>query len=834
MLLVALPFAPLLLALAMHVPPDDVEVLQLTGDWDLYEGDLPVGHAVAKTSPPDGATWATLSLPGGYSARGHKSPVFWLRRQVTLPPSLQGKDLAFTLGTVRDAFVDIYVGDVRIGEKGVRTQDFRQEQAGFDSWRIPKGQASSTLTLTMRFQYHQLGFDGVADGRLLLASADDLLPWVQKHNAVKRGLEFGGLGALAFAFGMVLLLLFVDVASTSSRNVYISALLIIFAMQWYLLGKTGFVLSSFLSPHHINDVIGHAVTFIGWATVEFVESYFLGRTSKFGKVHRVVVGVYFVATLVLSVGQLYSYFARYLFGVLAYAVALSVRSVVRRDRTYGVVFAVALGLMIGAGANDLLTDIHIIATPRLFTYGCANMGIIAGVIVVLDFLRLAQRNVELTSDLAEKNTRLGQALQDAEESSRLKSEFLANTSHELRTPLNAIINVPLGLLDEFVQRDVIECDACGATFESEHTEAQVAQMACPDCGHQPLAQQQRVFFEGDGQETVRYLNSVASSGRHLLHVVNDILDVSKLEAGRMTLHLEDVDMVTLVQELDGNMRPLAEQKGLHLSTHVNLVDGADTLQVQCDQVKLLQVMVNLVSNALKFSPQGGEVAVRVHDDGAKVRIDVVDEGIGIAPEDQDVIFESFRQVEGGHTRSYGGTGLGLAITKGIVEMHGGFIDVHSVVGEGSTFTITLPKEARAQDVDEHGHAQGGIFVIDDEPTALSLTKLALKDLGLPVSGVIDPKVGLERMRQHRPALLILDVMLPHQSGIEVLREMADDDRLAGVPVLVASAYPDNRALAEQEGAAWVSKPWDADELLQQVRRLLDDNADREPASGGEG
>jgi PAS domain S-box-containing protein len=247
------------------------------------------------------------------------------------------------------------------------------------------------------------------------------------------------------------------------------------------------------------------------------------------------------------------------------------------------------------------------------------------------------------AELQEQNRKI-------QEATRLKSEFLANMSHELRTPLNGIIGFSEFLVDEKPG---------------------------------PLNPRQK-----------EYLNDVLTSGRHLLQLLNDILDLAKVEAGRMELMIEEFSLKQTIDEVASVVHPLMKKK--RLAFEVRVSPDIDT--VRLDMQKLKQVLYNLLSNAAKFTPDGGSVAVRaVPADAAMLRVAVSDTGIGIRKEDVGKLFVEFQQIESGASRQFQGTGLGLALTKRIVDLFGGSIEVDSEPGRGSTFTVTLPRECRKAD-----------------------------------------------------------------------------------------------------------------------------------------
>jgi signal transduction histidine kinase len=248
---------------------------------------------------------------------------------------------------------------------------------------------------------------------------------------------------------------------------------------------------------------------------------------------------------------------------------------------------------------------------------------------------IAIQNARLFREIQEKSAQLEVANQH-------KSEFLANMSHELRTPLNAIIGFSEVLIE-------------------------------------------RMFGEVNAKQA-DYLKDIHESGKHLLSLINDILDLSKIEAGRMDLELSTFDLPAALSNAMTLVRERAQRHGIELTLKVDKKLGA----FQADERKFKQIVVNLLSNAVKFTPDGGRVAVSAKMDTTHVEIAVKDTGVGIAPEDQAAVFEEFKQVGRDYTKKAEGTGLGLALTKRFVELHGGEVRLESALGKGSTFTITLP------------------------------------------------------------------------------------------------------------------------------------------------
>ncbi|MBT6177537.1 MAG: hypothetical protein HOI23_09830 [Deltaproteobacteria bacterium] len=281
------------------------------------------------------------------------------------------------------------------------------------------------------------------------------------------------------------------------------------------------------------------------------------------------------------------------------------------------------------------------------------------------------------------------ALEQANESNRLKGEFLSTVSHELRTPLNAIMNIPKGLLKDYRELDCWTCDQCTAIFEDSTGELDKNEkQTCPDCGSNLLFSQ-RTLCDGDFAEHKSFLGRIARSGSHLLHLIDDVLDMSRLEAGAANVKITEFSTHDLCNELSDLTSRLALEKDIE----VQYPNPLEAREVRADYVKLLQILVNLIGNAIKFTESTGKIELSIEhkNDAEKVLFKVSDNGVGIPEKELQVIFESFRQVDGSATRTHQGTGLGLSISKGLVELHGGKIGVESQLGKGSTFYFTIPQ-----------------------------------------------------------------------------------------------------------------------------------------------
>jgi signal transduction histidine kinase len=334
-----------------------------------------------------------------------------------------------------------------------------------------------------------------------------------------------------------------------------------------------------------------------------------------------------------------------------------------------------------------------------------NAGYVGGALqAVLTSLGLAARVKvmgdhlgALNGELSRNVVRLEQALEDArlantlaQEATRAKDEFLATMSHELRTPLNAIINVPQGLLDDFVDERTASCSHCNSVFVLEPGESLHDGTCCPDCGTTgALSAGKRVAYEGDPAHTSRFLRKIERAGQHLLELVDRVLDFSKMEAGRFELTRERADLATMIRDAADAMGMAASERGIELT--VGVPEGEVIRSF--DRVRLRQVLLNLLSNAIKFTEDGGRVSIALSADDAHDAdlVCVTDNGIGIAPDDHERIFVGFEQVHRKKHQRYGGTGLGLPISRNLIRLHGGELWVESTLGRGARFAVRLPR-----------------------------------------------------------------------------------------------------------------------------------------------
>jgi signal transduction histidine kinase/DNA-binding response OmpR family regulator len=386
-------------------------------------------------------------------------------------------------------------------------------------------------------------------------------------------------------------------------------------------------------------------------------------------------------------------------------------------------------------------------------------------------LETAKREVEAFSQSVVK------AKEELERSSKFKDQFLSTMSHELRTPLNAVLGFS----------DLLGEDRYG-----------------------PLNEKQR-----------RYVNHISTGGKHLLRLINDILDLSRIEAGRLQLTIETVRVDTSLSEACDTLQPLASKKNHHLIKH-----PAPGLSVRADGTRLKQILMNLIGNAVKFTPDGGtiELAAKKIDD--HVRLEVRDSGPGIPPDEQKRIFEAFYRLTQ-NAKAAEGSGLGLAITQRLVELHGGKLGLESEPGLGSCFFFTLPlvpsvePRMEIETADEHvRRSVAKVLVVEDDRTAATLLETQLVSAGYEVILCTEPARAVEMAAELQPSAVTMDIVMKPINGWQILTALKSDRRTAQIPVIVVTIVDQPSTGALLGADEYVVKPVEKLVLLSAVDRCL--------------
>ena len=390
------------------------------------------------------------------------------------------------------------------------------------------------------------------------------------------------------------------------------------------------------------------------------------------------------------------------------------------------------------------------------------------------------------TDLKAAEASLILAKEEADEASQAKSKFLANMSHELRTPLNAIIGYA-EMLDEEAEDNGLE-------------------------------------------ESRADIRRILDAGRHLLSLINDILDLSKIEAGRMELAVEDFPFAEVLDSVVSTATPLMEKNANTFDVHCDMAD----VRLRSDPTRLRQILLNLLSNAAKFTDHGTVTltcGLSGDDEAQRLDVTVTDTGIGMTPEQLGKLFEEFRQADSSITKRFAGTGLGLAISKRLALMLGGDVTVTSAEGEGSRFTLSVParlqaaEPAQAKPAPTAGQAAKAarhdgaavVLVIDDDPSARELLARHITADGMQVVTAASGRDGLDRARQMRPDVITLDVFMEGLNGWDVLTALKADRELKDIPVIMCSISDDRETFISLGAVEFLTKPVGREDYLRALR-----------------
>ncbi len=371
---------------------------------------------------------------------------------------------------------------------------------------------------------------------------------------------------------------------------------------------------------------------------------------------------------------------------------------------------------------------------------------------------------------------------------RLKDEFLASMSHELRTPLNAVLGLSEALLDE----------AYGTLTERQS----------------------------------RSLTTIHNSGQHLLSLINDILDLAKIESGKEQLHLCCVELLNLCDTSLDFVKEQANKKNIQLDSQIEIGLGC----VELDERRIKQVLINLLTNAVKFTPDGGKVSLKAWGDSQEEQIifSVIDTGIGIKPENMDKLFESFVQIESSLSRRYEGTGLGLALVKNIIELHGGSISVTSEVEKGSQFTVILPWKKTIQFNSESDvsisqprlsikHSQSLILLAEDNEANILMMSDYLVAQGYKLIFAHNGFEAIDMAKEKKPNLILMDIQMPEMDGLEATRRIRKEQEIANIPIIALTALtmPGDREKCFAAGVnEYMTKPVNLKKLVNNIEQQL--------------
>jgi len=412
------------------------------------------------------------------------------------------------------------------------------------------------------------------------------------------------------------------------------------------------------------------------------------------------------------------------------------------------------------------------------------------------YAQLQQQKQTLEGRVAERTQDLRDALIAAQSANRAKSDFLATMSHELRTPLTCVIGMSATLLR---------------------------------WSFGPLTEKQR-----------SYLKTIHDSGEHLLELINDILDLSQVEAGKAVLHISEFSLAQLAQQSLQLLKEkaIAGQVDLQLDLQI-----AEDTRFTADLRRVKQILYNLLANAVKFTRPGGQVTLRVGVEDNAAIFKVQDTGNGISKSQLPLLFQKFQQLDSSYQRRYEGSGLGLALTKQLVELHGGRIEVESVEEEGSSFTVWLPAQVLSDPQTQTGKAAvtpafavvtGRIVLIEDHEESATLICDILTAAGYQVVWMVEGSVAIEQIQLLQPIVLITDIQLPGMDGYELIRSLRQQPQTQKLKILVltAKAMPEDRQLCLRAGADdYLTKPVQPEHLLNKIAALLTPTGEATPLRG---
>lgn len=765
----------------------------LTRSWKFRLGDNPSWSLPTY----DDSQWTTLSpsapLPDSIvrkvrqlEAEG-RAAVGWFRLHVEVERSLVRRPLALEFRTIGAA--DFFLDARKILELGELDKPGKSAKVENPLLPAPVLFDSSSAVLAVRYHLGSTLFSRHWPTDSLFQATIEP-GGIIAERAEQRRLMGGillGLFGLFLAVGVLHFVLFLLLRHPVS-NLHYAA----FAGQFSLMPLTAYLIMGTMSLS-----LGYWISVIGWvglslsllALLTFLYTNFYDRRPRYFNI-LIAVTAFMIASPFISFSKTMNAVTAVI--LLAFAIegsrvlimALWHKKYGARTIASGFFITFAMLAYVGLAGAGLLPWFE--GSEYLIWLSFLGLAFAPSLHLAYDFARTSKGFQELSTHLeqqvAQRTAQLEEAKVAAEAASRTKSQFLANMSHELRTPLNAVIGYSEMLMEE-----------------------------AEDAGH---------------DDYVPDLRKIHGSGKHLLGLINDILDLSKIESGRMELYFETFEVMPMIEEVVSTIQPLISKKSNTL-----VLDADENIgTARLDQVKVRQILFNLLSNASKFT-ENGRITLKAVRSGDRLMFSVSDTGIGMTREQLAKVFRPFTQADSSTSKKYGGTGLGLTITRKFCEMMGGSVDVESTPSKGTTFTVDLPTDADAfasviteqpSEVPAMPGAAGTVLVVDDDASAREVLTRMLAKEGYRVVTASSGDEGLRLAKEEHPDVITLDVLMAGLDGWGVLTRLKNDAATAEIPVLVVTVI-DDRNLGFALGAAdYLTKPVEREKLADALRRVRAD------------
>jgi signal transduction histidine kinase/DNA-binding response OmpR family regulator len=770
--------------------------IPLKGTWKFHYGDDPLWMSTTL----DESGWVDLDpskpLPDTLIAKIRDSEkrgipaIGWFRLHLVVDPTLLGKPLAVGFTTLGAA--EVFVGAQKVATLG--EMDKPGDKADVRNPKLPTPIVFNSQNAVMAVRFH-------------LGSALDLRRWLQRSglisvtvlpasasarsaNQTRRTSAFLlGLFGVFAAIGFLHLLLYLFLRHPVA-NLYYAFFSILLAI--YLACAAALASAESLRTIlFLARVIVAATAVSLLSLIAFLYSTFYGRMQRQFWLLAALAMIWSVTGFFPS-GSVFSRVSGVAFAIFALeglrVIGAANWKKKEGARILGVGFMVTFLFVL----YSILANMGIVPKlpPGLGPLGYLGIPLSSSIYLAWNFARTSRGfenlSLHLEDEVKQRTIELREAKVQAEAASETKSQFLANMSHELRTPLNAIIGYSEMLSEE-----------------------------ATDAGDKAY---------------VDDLDKIRSSGKHLLGLINDILDLTKIESGRMELYIETFDVKQMAAEVASTIQPLLDKNGNSLRLEVAPAVGT----IRADQTKVRQMLFNLLSNATKFT-EGGVITLSADRatgaGGEEIIFRVKDTGIGMTAEQQSRLFQPFMQAEASTTKKYGGTGLGLAITKHFAEMLGGSVSVSSESGKGTEFTLRVPTVV-ADDAGAPGKVRTGrteefeaevgaatVLVIDDEPTARDMIGRMLSKEGYHVVTAANGTDGLRLAAEIQPDVITLDIMMSGMDGWSVLSKLKADPAVTNIPVVVLTIIDDRNMSFALGASDYLTKPVDRERLAEVIKRV---------------